>query len=80
MNMRCDAIAEVETDKATIPFEVQEKGYMAKINLSTDAVPVGSPVAVLAKKEGEVKEFNSFSFEGGEAPAPASEAPPPAAK
>ena len=27
-----DAIAEIETDKATMPFEIQEKGYIASIN------------------------------------------------
>ena len=27
-----DAIAEIETDKATMAFEVQEKGYLAKIS------------------------------------------------
>ena len=27
-----DVIADIETDKATVGFEVQEKGYIAKIN------------------------------------------------
>lgn len=45
-----DAIAEVETDKATMAFEVQEKGFIAKINTSSDFIAIGKPVAVLAKK------------------------------
>jgi pyruvate/2-oxoglutarate dehydrogenase complex dihydrolipoamide acyltransferase (E2) component len=42
-----DAIAEVETDKATMTFEVQEKGFIAKINTSTDFIAIGDPVAVI---------------------------------
>ena len=45
-----DAIAEVETDKATVAFEVQEKGFIAKINAADDLIPIGTPVAVLTKK------------------------------
>lgn len=57
-----DAIAEVETDKATMAFEVQEKGFIAKINTSSGFIPIGQPVAILAKKLDEVKQFSSFDF------------------
>ena len=30
-------------------FEVQEKGYIAKILQSDELIPIGGPVAVLAK-------------------------------
>lgn len=66
-----DAIAEVETDKTTIAFEVQEKGFIAKINTSTDFIPVGVPVAVLTKKNSEIAEFSSFNFTGEQPKAPA---------
>lgn len=57
-----DAIAEVETDKATIGFEVQEKGFIAKINLNKGTIPIGDPVVVLAKQADEVGQFSSYEF------------------
>ena len=27
-----DVVAEIETDKATMPYEVQDKGYLARYN------------------------------------------------
>lgn len=36
-----DAIAEIETDKAVMTFEVQEKGYIAKTITSEDFIPLG---------------------------------------
>ena len=36
-------------------FEVQEKGYIAKILSSDEQIPIGNPVAVLAKTSEEVK-------------------------
>jgi pyruvate/2-oxoglutarate dehydrogenase complex dihydrolipoamide acyltransferase (E2) component len=36
-----DAIAEIETDKATMAFEVQEKGYIAKTITSEGFIALG---------------------------------------
>lgn len=71
-----DAIAEVETDKATVAFEVQEKGFIAKINASDDLIPIGTPVAVLTKKSDQVSQFSTFKFGEGSAQSEASKAEP----
>jgi len=75
-----DVMAEVETDKATVAFESVESGFIAKILVGDGAqdVPVGTPVAVLAENEEDVKAFESFSA-GGEAAAPAPKAEAPKA-
>lgn len=52
-----DIIGEIETDKATVGFEVQEKGYLAQIRNTEDSVPVGTPVVVVVKKSDLVKDF-----------------------
>jgi pyruvate dehydrogenase E2 component (dihydrolipoamide acetyltransferase) len=72
-----DVMAEVETDKATVAFESVETGYIAKILLNDGAqdVPVGTPVAVLAENEADVKAFESFAAGGEAAAAPAAAAP-----
>lgn len=49
-----DAIAEIETDKATLTFDVQDKGYLASIVEDSNAIQVGVPIAVVTKKEAEV--------------------------
>ena len=81
----CTVFFQVETDKATVAFESVEEGYIAKIIVQDGAqdVPVGTPVAVLAENEADIKAFEGFS--GGaaqEAPkkaaAPAKEAAPAA--
>ncbi|GAX73834.1 hypothetical protein CEUSTIGMA_g1284.t1 [Chlamydomonas eustigma] len=57
-------IAEVETDKATIDWEAQEDGYIAKLLVSdgTKDIAVGQPVAVLVEEKGDVAAFKSFSL------------------
>ncbi|KAF6002293.1 hypothetical protein F1559_003987 [Cyanidiococcus yangmingshanensis] len=47
-----DVLAEIETDKATIEFESQEEGVLAKILVpdGTQDVPVGTLIAVLAEE------------------------------
>eukprot|EP00871_Galdieria_phlegrea_P004563 jgi/Galph1/5107/GphlegSOOS_G3767.1 len=54
-----DVIADIETDKATMEFENQEEGYLAKILQQEGAqdVPVGVPVAVLVEDEENVAAF-----------------------
>jgi pyruvate/2-oxoglutarate dehydrogenase complex dihydrolipoamide acyltransferase (E2) component len=57
-----DAIAEIETDKATMTFDVQEKGFIAKTNKNEDFIPLGAPVVVITKKAEDVAQFKDFSF------------------
>lgn len=69
-----EAIAEIETDKASMDFEFQEEGYLAKILLDAGAkdVPVGQPIAVYVEDAGEVAAFENFTAaDAGEAPKPA---------
>lgn len=52
-----DVICEIETDKATVGFEVQDKGFIAQIKDTEEPVPVGTPVVVVVKKQNFVKDF-----------------------
>lgn len=68
-----EPIAEIETDKASMDFEFQEEGYLAKILVDAGAqdVPVGKPIAVYVEESGDVAAFESFTAEdAGEGPAP----------
>jgi pyruvate dehydrogenase E2 component (dihydrolipoamide acetyltransferase) len=46
-------LAEVETDKATVDFEMQDEGYLAKLLVPEGAkdVPVGDIVAILVEEK-----------------------------
>lgn len=58
-----EPIAEIETDKASMDFEFQEEGYLAKIlvDAGTQDVPVGQPIAVYVEESGDVSAFESFT-------------------
>ncbi|XP_064880104.1 dihydrolipoyllysine-residue acetyltransferase component of pyruvate dehydrogenase complex-like [Oncorhynchus nerka] len=57
-----DLLAEIETDKATIGFEVQEEGYLAKIMVSegTRDVPLGAPLCIIVEKESDIAAFSDY--------------------
>ncbi|KAM5131810.1 dihydrolipoyllysine-residue acetyltransferase component of pyruvate dehydrogenase complex, mitochondrial [Mantella aurantiaca] len=57
-----DLLAEIETDKATIGFEVQEEGYLAKILIAegTRDVPLGTPLCIIVEKESDVGSFADY--------------------
>lgn len=80
-----DLLAEIETDKATIGFEVQEEGYLAKIMISegTRDVPLGTPLCIIVEKESDISAFADYVETGvatSPPPAPTPVAtPPPAA-
>ncbi|XP_018547761.1 dihydrolipoyllysine-residue acetyltransferase component of pyruvate dehydrogenase complex, mitochondrial [Lates calcarifer] len=85
-----DLLAEIETDKATIGFEVQEEGYLAKILVSegTRDVPLGTPLCIIVEKESDIAAFKDYVETGvaevstpppAPAPAPAAAAAPVAA-
>uniref|UniRef100_A0A4W5KIW1 Dihydrolipoamide S-acetyltransferase (E2 component of pyruvate dehydrogenase complex) n=1 Tax=Hucho hucho TaxID=62062 RepID=A0A4W5KIW1_9TELE len=84
-----DLLAEIETDKATIGFEVQEEGYLAKIMVpeGTRDVPLGAPLCIIVEKESDIAAFSDYIETAGAdvstqppAPAPAPVvAPTPAA-
>uniref|UniRef100_A0A8C2WML6 Acetyltransferase component of pyruvate dehydrogenase complex n=1 Tax=Cyclopterus lumpus TaxID=8103 RepID=A0A8C2WML6_CYCLU len=81
-----DLLAEIETDKATIGFEVQEEGYLAKIMVAegTRDVPLGLPLCIIVEKESDIAAFKDYVETGvaevsTPAAAPAVAAPSPAA-
>ena len=55
-----DVLCEIETDKATVDFEVQDDGVLAKILYpeGTQDIIVGSTMALLVEDEAELAEFN----------------------
>ncbi|XP_029029018.1 dihydrolipoyllysine-residue acetyltransferase component of pyruvate dehydrogenase complex, mitochondrial [Betta splendens] len=57
-----DLLAEIETDKATIGFEVQEEGYLAKILVAegTRDVPLGMPLCIIVEKESDIDAFKDY--------------------
>ena len=82
-----DTVFEVETDKATMGYEVQDEVVLAKIlepEGATD-IPIGAPIAVLVEEEDEVAAFANFVLgdsspaETPAAPKASSPAPPAAA-
>lgn len=58
-----DVICEIETDKATVGFEVQEEGFLAKILVpeGTKDIPVGYIVAVSVNKKSLIDSFKNFT-------------------
>ena len=71
-----DVIAEVETDKATVDYEVVDDGIIAKILVPEGAqdIAVGTPLAVVvddAADVGAFKDFTAPASGGAAAPAPA---------
>eukprot|EP00798_Chlamydomonas_sp_ICE-L_P028174 gene28174-31271_t len=76
-------LADVETDKATLAYENQEEGFIAKIMVAdnTRDIPIGTPVALLVESKEDIPAFANWtgavSAEAeGDAPATA---PAPAA-
>ncbi|XP_061448267.1 dihydrolipoyllysine-residue acetyltransferase component of pyruvate dehydrogenase complex, mitochondrial [Rhineura floridana] len=61
-----DLLAEIETDKATIGFEVQEEGYLAKILVAegTRDVPLGTPLCIIVEKESDIPAFADYRGSG----------------
>ncbi|XP_065737379.1 dihydrolipoyllysine-residue acetyltransferase component of pyruvate dehydrogenase complex, mitochondrial isoform X5 [Phocoena phocoena] len=57
-----DLLAEIETDKATIGFEAQEEGYLAKILIpeGTRDVPLGTPLCIIVEKEADIPAFADY--------------------
>eukprot|EP01024_Parvocaulis_polyphysoides_P060094 TRINITY_DN6522_c0_g1_i4.p2 TRINITY_DN6522_c0_g1~~TRINITY_DN6522_c0_g1_i4.p2 ORF type:complete len:371 (-),score=87.49 TRINITY_DN6522_c0_g1_i4:71-1183(-) len=51
-----DVLANIETDKATMAWEAQEEGYLAKILIEagTKDIKVGTPMALLVEEEDQV--------------------------
>eukprot|EP00586_Coscinodiscus_wailesii_P002512 CAMPEP_0172484928 /NCGR_PEP_ID=MMETSP1066-20121228/12606_1 /TAXON_ID=671091 /ORGANISM="Coscinodiscus wailesii, Strain CCMP2513" /LENGTH=196 /DNA_ID=CAMNT_0013249769 /DNA_START=244 /DNA_END=834 /DNA_ORIENTATION=+ len=70
-----DSLAEIETDKATMAFEAQDDGYVAKILVEAGQaeLKVGQPILVTVEEEEDVPAFKDFVAEVRAEPAPAEE-------
>jgi pyruvate dehydrogenase E2 component (dihydrolipoamide acetyltransferase) len=80
-----DSYCSIETDKATMDFEAQDDGFIAKIlaQAGSDDLVVGHPVMITVEDEGDVAAFANYKVEASAeaaeapaAPAPAAAAPP----
>mmetsp|Transcript_8098 Transcript_8098/g.50090 ORF Transcript_8098/g.50090 Transcript_8098/m.50090 type:complete len:455 (-) Transcript_8098:494-1858(-) len=62
-----DAMAEIETDKATMPWDAQDDGVLAKILVDEDVkdVPVGTTVAVMVEDVEHVAAFANYGASDG---------------
>jgi len=61
-----DVICEIETDKATVDFEAQDDGIIAKIlhdGLDAVDLTVGVPICVVVDEEDEVAAFANFTVD-----------------
>ncbi|KAJ3180364.1 hypothetical protein HDU85_004069 [Gaertneriomyces sp. JEL0708] len=68
-----DVLVEVETDKATMDFECQDEGFLAKIFIDSGAkdVSVNKPIAILVENKDDIEKFKDYTPEA--APAAAAE-------
>jgi len=73
-----DLIAEVETDKATVDYEAQDDGFLAKIIIDEGVadVPCGKTVAIVVENAEDIAAFANFvpDDSGAEDDAPAAAA------
>lgn len=62
-----DLLASIETDKATVDFEMQEEGYIAKLLYPEGAkdVKLGEVVAIIVENKDDVSKFKDYKGEGG---------------
>lgn len=69
-----DILAQIETDKATVDFEMQEEGFIAKLLYPEGSkdVKLGQVVAIVVDNKDDIAKFKDFS---ASAPAPAAAAP-----
>lgn len=54
------AICEVETDKASVTFDAQDDGYLAKIIASNGEIKVGQPIMIVVSDLADVAAFKSY--------------------
>jgi pyruvate dehydrogenase E2 component (dihydrolipoamide acetyltransferase) len=85
-----DSLCAIETDKASVDFEAQDDGIIAKIlreGVTAQDIAVGTPICVVVEEAGDVAAFADFVAESDEPklpapaatvqPTPASSPPPP---
>lgn len=68
-----DILCSIETDKATVDFEMQEEGIIAAIlyDEGTKDIPLGTPLAILVEDEDDLAAFKDYKADEAGAAAPA---------
>src|SRR5437867_9654446 len=67
-----DLVAEVETDKANMDFNIEDDGVLLKLLVKEgDTVKLGAPVAILGNAGEDVSSLVAEAGKQGAAPAPA---------
>src|SRR5688572_19315200 len=67
-----DLVAEVETDKANMDFNIEDDGVLLKLLVKEgDTVKLGAPVAILGKAGEDISALIEQASAGAVAPAPA---------
>lgn len=57
-----DVIADIETDKSNVGYEVQEDGYIAKILTGEgEEAPIGNPIAIVVLDEDDIAAFENYA-------------------
>jgi len=58
-----DVLCSIETDKATVDFEMQEEGYVAAMlfEAGTKDIPLGKVLAILVEDEDDLAAFKDYS-------------------
>lgn len=74
-------IADVESDKATMPISAREDGYLARIFVGDDSpdIPLGQLLAITVEEEEDIAAFADYSPPAAPAASAAVAAPPAAA-
>lgn len=78
-----DVIAKIETDKATMDFEAQDDGYVAKFLMEAGSgtdIKVGTPILITVEEEDHVGAFADYKVENATAPVESATPPPAAAE
>jgi pyruvate dehydrogenase E2 component (dihydrolipoamide acetyltransferase) len=78
-----DALAKIETDKASVDFEAQDDGVIAKILVpeGSEDIVVGNPILLTVDDASDVPAFENYIVDvSASKPAVSSSPPPPAEK
>ena len=75
------ALAEVETDKATVTLDATDEGWIAKILVGSGEIKVGAPLMVTVEEQEHIVAFANFAAPAAQVQAPSTPKPsvvPPA--
>ena len=55
-----DVVCEIQTDKATMGYESQEEGYIAKIYSEEGSIlPIGGLIGIMVEEEEDIPKFDA---------------------